>query len=263
MNHPAPETDAPPGPGQYTIDELAARTGVPSRTIRFYQAKGVLPAPRKRGRVALYDDSHIERLQVVGELQDKGLRLRAIQDLVSRADLDRDAIHKWLGVSERLGSLVEDTPQLLTEEELKHHLGDPPPGVIARLVHKGAVQPQGEGLGRRYLVESPGLLSLCGRMNEAGIDVETAIHLHELLQQRFARAAEEVVEYAIKKVGRGFGRSAEPEDVMAALEAMFQGGVGAEAVRLIFIKELEHAVSAALHGRAPIPRRPGSSKRRR
>src|SRR4051812_1284393 len=114
MNHPAPETDAPPGPGQYTIDELAARSGVPSRAIRLYQAKGVLPAPRKRGRVALYDDSHIEHLQVVGELQDKGLRLRAIQDLVSRADLDRDAIHKWLGVSERLGSLVEDTPQLLT-----------------------------------------------------------------------------------------------------------------------------------------------------
>ena len=75
------ESDAP-GPGEYTIDDLAVRTGVPSRTIRFYQARGVLPAPRKRGRVAYYDDSHAERLKIVGELQDKGLRLRAIRALI-------------------------------------------------------------------------------------------------------------------------------------------------------------------------------------
>jgi DNA-binding transcriptional MerR regulator len=250
------EADSAPRAGEYTIDELAARTGVPSRTIRFYQAKGVLPAPRKRGRVAMYDDSHAERLQVVGELQDKGLRLRAIRDIIAREDLDSDAIHKWLGVGEKLGSLLDDTPQLLTEDELKKHLHDPPPGVLARLVRKGAVEPRGDGLARRYLVQSPALLTLCGRLNEAGVDVETAITLHEILQRRFARAAREVVEYAIKKIGHGFGRSAEPEDVMTAIEAMFQEGVGSEAVRLIFTKELEHAVQDALNAHAPlIPRR--------
>jgi DNA-binding transcriptional MerR regulator len=247
--------DDTPGPGEYTIDELAARTGIPSRTIRFYQAKGVLPAPRKRGRVAMYDDSHAERLQVVGELQDKGLRLRAIRDIIARDDLDSDAIHKWLGVGEKLGSLVEDTPQLLTEDELKKHLRAPP-GLIARLVRKGAIEPRGDGVARRYLVQSPALLTLCGRLNEAGVDVETAIALHEILQRRFARAAREVVDYAVKKIGHGFGRSAEPEDVMTAIEAMFQEGVGSEAVRLIFAKELEHAVQDALNAHAPlIPRR--------
>src|SRR5712672_1325849 len=95
------EEDGAPRPGEYTIDELAARTGIPSRTIRFYQAKGVLPGPRKRGRVAVYDDAHAQRLRVVGELQDKGLRLRAIRDIVARKDLDSEVIHKWLGVGER------------------------------------------------------------------------------------------------------------------------------------------------------------------
>src|SRR5262245_3269355 len=99
-----------PQPGEYTIDELASRPGVPSRTIRVYQAKGVLPPPRKRGRVAVYDDAHAERLKVVGELQDKGLRLRAIRDIVGRTDLDSDAIQKWLGVGERLGAISEDVP---------------------------------------------------------------------------------------------------------------------------------------------------------
>ena len=245
-----------PGPGEYTIDELASRTGVPSRTIRFYQARGVLPPPRKRGRIAVYDASHVERLKVVGELQDKGLRLRAIRDIICREDLDNDAIQKWLGVGERLSSLAEDAPQLLTEEELKRHLGDPPPGVVSRLVRRGSIQPQGDGVNRRYLVESPALLSLGARLYEAGIDLDTAMVLHEILQRRFARAAREVVEFAIKKVGHGFGRSPEPEDITAALETLFQRGVGAEAVRLIFTKELERAVQEALHlNGGPIPRR--------
>jgi DNA-binding transcriptional MerR regulator len=245
-----------PATGEYTIDELAANTGVPSRTIRFYQAKGVLPPPRKRGRVAVYDDTHVERLRVVGELQDKGLHLRAIRDIISRDDLDNDAIQKWLGVGERLSSLAEDAPQLLTEDELKRHLGDPPPGIVSRLVRRGAIQPQGDGLNRRYLVESPALLALGARLYDAGIDIDTGLVLHEILQRRFARAAREVVEFAIKKVGHGFGRSSEPEDIAAALETLFQGGVGAEAVRLIFTKELERAVQEALHiNGGVIPRR--------
>jgi DNA-binding transcriptional MerR regulator len=237
--------DAPEA-GEYTIDEFAARTGVPSRTIRFYQAKGVLPPPRKRGRVAVYGDAHARRLQLVGELQDKGLRLRAIRDIVARQDLDSDAIQKWLGVGEQLGSLSDDAPQLLTEEELRRGLGDPPPGVVSQLVRKGVIQAQGEGETRRYLVESPALLALGQRLWAAGVDLDTGIMLRDMLQRRFARAAREVVDFAIKRVGHGFSRSSAPEDVMATLETLFKGGVGAEAVRLIFTRELQKAVQEAL-----------------
>src|ERR1700741_5219254 len=93
---------APPeiAPGnEYTIDELAAYTGVPSRTIRFYQARGVLPPPRKRGRIAVYDEVHVERLRAVGALQGKGLRLQAIREVVSDEDRDAEAVRKWFGVS--------------------------------------------------------------------------------------------------------------------------------------------------------------------
>ena len=239
-------SDAPSGPGEYTIDDLAVRSGVPSRTIRFYQARGVLPPPKKQGRVAFYDDSHIERLKMVGELQDKGLRLRAIRDICCRPDLDANALQQWLGVGERLGSISHDTPQLLTEDELKKHLGNPPPGVLARLVRKGSFAPQGEGVNRRYLVESPALLAIAGRLNAAGIDLDTAITLHEMLQRRLGKAARELVEFAVEKVGHGFGRSAEPKDIATTLETLFDDGVGTEAVALIFTKEVQRAVQDAL-----------------
>ena len=56
MSAPSPEDRKVPDrdpAAQYTIDQLAAKTGVPSRTIRFYQAKGVLPPPiSAKGSVA-------------------------------------------------------------------------------------------------------------------------------------------------------------------------------------------------------------------
>src|SRR6266540_4593263 len=66
----------------YTIDELAAAAGLPSRTVRHYQSEGVLPSPRREGRVAVYAASHLERLQLIGRLQDRGLRLDAIRDVL-------------------------------------------------------------------------------------------------------------------------------------------------------------------------------------
>jgi DNA-binding transcriptional MerR regulator len=240
----APET--PLSTEHFTIDELAAKTGVPSRTIRFYQAKGVLPAPRRDGRVAYYDQTHVDRLEVVGKLQDKGLHLRAIRDVVTRRDLDGTAIQKWLGVGERLGELAGDTPQLLTEEELKVFLGDPPPGIVGRLVRHGGVTMEGEGASRRYLVKSPALLALGAKLVRSGVAIDTALQLHDILQRRLARMADEVVEFAAKNVGKGFGRSSTPDDVMSVLETLFEGDVGAEAVKLLFKKEVERAIQGVL-----------------
>ncbi|MGD8858504.1 MAG: MerR family transcriptional regulator [Myxococcales bacterium] len=240
---------------EYTIDELSAHSGVPSRTIRFYQAKGVLPAPRKRGRVAIYDTGHLEQLQRVAELQDKGLRLRAIKELLSRKDMDSDALQKWLGVGERLGHLTEDEPKLLTERELRDLLGDVPPGIISRLVRREVIKVQGEGMARRYLIESPALLRVGMHLLEAGVDLEHVLVLYELLQRRLSRAADDVVQYAFKHVGDGFGRSAEPDDIMSLLETIFAQGAGAEAVRLIFTREVQRAVQERLQSESQLPPR--------
>lgn len=239
---------------QYTIDELAAKTGTPSRTIRFYQAKGVLPSPRREGRVAYYDDSHVERIEMVGKLQDKGLHLKAIRDLVTRRDVDGAAIQKWLGVGERIGALTDNSPSLVTEEGLKQLLGDPPPGVIGALIRGGLVSVEGEGPSRRYLIRAPALLQIGRRLFDAGVDIETAIGLQDILRRRLTPTAEELVEYAAKRIGRGFGKSAEPDDVLAVVEALFDGTVGGEAVRLIFRQEVERALQHVLSLRGVVRR---------
>ena len=84
-----PDASSPPGDAgaaTMTIDDLAAAAKVPTRTIRFYQARGALQRPEIRGRTAYYGPAHVERLKLIAQLQDRGLRISAIRDLVSSID---------------------------------------------------------------------------------------------------------------------------------------------------------------------------------
>src|ERR687890_407591 len=63
---------------RFRVDGLAARSGVSVDTVRFYQSRGLLPPPRREGRVAWYDDEHLERLARIRRLQARGLTLATI-----------------------------------------------------------------------------------------------------------------------------------------------------------------------------------------
>jgi DNA-binding transcriptional MerR regulator len=76
---------------ELTVDELAARTGMTVRTVRFYAAEGLLPAPERRGRVAYYGVQHRMRLELIRELQDHGYTLAAIERVLDRIPLDASA----------------------------------------------------------------------------------------------------------------------------------------------------------------------------
>ncbi len=65
------------------IDDLAQRSGVPSRTIRFYNTQGLLPAPIMRGRVAFYEQEHVTVLRIIRELKEQQhLPLEVIKELL-------------------------------------------------------------------------------------------------------------------------------------------------------------------------------------
>jgi DNA-binding transcriptional MerR regulator len=61
-----------------TLTELAAESGVPGRTIRFYISRGLLPGPGKAGRGATYGAGHLARLREIAGLQANGLTLAEI-----------------------------------------------------------------------------------------------------------------------------------------------------------------------------------------
>ena len=67
---------------RYTIEELGEITGFSRRTIRYYIQEGLLAPPAGRGRGGFYFDSHVATLRRIRDLQEKGLRLSAIFEML-------------------------------------------------------------------------------------------------------------------------------------------------------------------------------------
>ncbi len=63
---------------EFTLEELAEKSGVPARTIRFYIARKLLPGPLRAGPGAVYGRAHLERLARIRKLQARGLALAEI-----------------------------------------------------------------------------------------------------------------------------------------------------------------------------------------
>lgn len=76
--------DAAPRPQRYQIGEVAERTGVTQRTLRFYEEKGLLDPPeRMDGGFRLYSDEDINRVIYVRQLQQfLGFTLSEIKEMV-------------------------------------------------------------------------------------------------------------------------------------------------------------------------------------
>ncbi|MEU8526740.1 MULTISPECIES: MerR family transcriptional regulator [Streptomyces] len=101
------------------MEELAAAAGITVRTLRFYRERGLIPPPRREGRIAWYDDHHLARLRTIAALLERGHTLNGIADLNTAFESGRD-------VSEVLGLVepTEEEPVRLTPQELADYFAD-------------------------------------------------------------------------------------------------------------------------------------------
>jgi DNA-binding transcriptional MerR regulator len=81
--------DSSDKPGSYpdamTIRQLANRTGVPPRRIRYYISERLLAPPIGRGRAAYYTGQHLERVQQIAALRAVNLSLDEIRARLGEA----------------------------------------------------------------------------------------------------------------------------------------------------------------------------------
>ena len=90
--------DAPaeaPGDRFLRIDEVARRTNLTKRTLRYYEELGLLePAQRSEGNYRLYSESDVHALEHIKAMRDLlGLELKEIRELVA-AELERERIRR-------------------------------------------------------------------------------------------------------------------------------------------------------------------------
>ena len=253
--------DVPEEVAAYGLAELAARSGLPARTIRFYQSLDVLHRPDRRGRVAVYREAHLERLRLIAGLQDRGLTLGAIRQLLGRRASPGMSVGDWLGLDETLrGPWSEDRSRVVDDSELAGLLGTRTAGLRSRLERSRYLDRQSDGA---WLVRSPALLGLALQLHDAGIDVEVTGQATELLRRRLARAVDDLIALFVGQTGAGFAGRASGEELAAALDALRP--IAREAAGIILAHEVERGLRGLLDaGPIAVRSRPtGRSARRR
>ena len=87
---------------QFWIGELARESGVPARTLRFYERFGLLaPSGRTSSGYRVYDRQAIVRLRFIAEAKNLGLKLRDIGAILAISDRGQPACEHVLGLVDR------------------------------------------------------------------------------------------------------------------------------------------------------------------
>jgi DNA-binding transcriptional MerR regulator len=221
---------------EFSLDEVAQRSGVSARTIRYYQSEGVLPKPRRDGREARYTPEHLERLELIGELQERGLKLEAIKDLVGSGS--HRSVSDWLGIDEVLRtSWSNDRRAVMSLAEVHELLGAHPRRLVGELVDVGLLVREDDG---SFVAPSRGLLDLSVRSLDAGVSIDIAAHAADLLRRRLTKAADDLVELFEAETGKSFAGRGRPDEVAAALDVLRP--IALDAARLILAQELERSL---------------------
>lgn len=130
----APEADEKP---HLQIGEIAERTGVTQRTLRFYEEKGLLQPPsRMDGGFRLYSEADIQRVERIRRLQQLlGFSLAEIKEMVEaeeiklqlRAEYRPDSalpekkaqLEKAIAITERQHEVIAQKVEALREMQAK------------------------------------------------------------------------------------------------------------------------------------------------
>jgi len=156
---------------QLTIDELARQAGMTVRNVRAHQSRGLLPPPEIRGRTGYYGPEHVDRLELIKDLQAEGFGLEVIGRILDRSPgtTAAEVLNFTRAVAEPFG---DEQPEVVAQEVLLEHWGEQLTPKLAERVQKlGLVRPVGDG---RYEILSPRLYAASEELGALGIPLETA-----------------------------------------------------------------------------------------
>lgn len=186
------------------VEQLAAAADVSVDTVRFYQSKGLLPPPRREGRVAWYSQDHLDRLERVRALQGRGLSLATIARLLS-GELDQ--------ADEALVTAISgDRPGSgFTIEELAQRSGIPLP-IVQAVEREGLLIPQGG----RYTSADVDVAKAGLRLLESGLPLADVLDLARRHHAAMRTVAERAVELFDEHIRQPLRASGLPDDEAAA-----------------------------------------------
>jgi DNA-binding transcriptional MerR regulator len=220
----------------FSLARLAELSGVPTRTIRYYQSIGLLPKPEHAGKHAVYTAEHVARLEDISRMRTQGLQLDAIRKVFASDAYSPDTNTDWRALFNPRGR--DDSDQILDDDQLSSLLGDRRDEVLDDLVSAGYVRAVDDG---RW--ELPSLPALNGALvlYDIGTDVAVSASIYKLIQARISSLADEVVETVASAAGNGYAGEATRTELAQFMER-FRAAAWENAGQT-FADELERAIT--------------------
>lgn len=106
------------------IHELAQQTGVPAKTIRYYEEIGLLPPPaRQANNYRQYTNATVERLRFIASARSLGLSLAEIAKILAIRDAGvAPCDHVLVTLQEQLADLDRRIADMLALHDTLRHL---------------------------------------------------------------------------------------------------------------------------------------------
>jgi DNA-binding transcriptional MerR regulator len=172
--------------GEYRIDDLARVSGTSVRNIRVYQDRGLLPAPIRDGRNAIYTDAHLSRLRLVTNMLGRGYAFAQIAEMLAAWESGR-SLADVLGLEEAMGApWSAELPVPITIRELREMFGSElTPATTRKALELGLLRRQGLG----FVVPSPQLLEAGRELVRLGVPLAEVLDLAGELQREVDHVA--------------------------------------------------------------------------
>ena len=182
---------------EYRIEELAAAAETTVRSLQSYRNKGLLPPPRRQGRIALYNDDHLERVRLIARLIDRGYSLSAINELLLGLDRGAD-ISDLLGIEQAVARPDASTPPIvLSRRDLNPAFGALTDAQVRAAEQLGVVRRLDEvapdPLDQQFEVTNTVLLQAGAALLAAGIPLDAVLDEALLVQQEMDQIAHRFV----------------------------------------------------------------------
>ena len=193
---------------EYRIEQLAQAAGVAVDTIRFYQGKGLLSAPRRQGRVTWYRDEHLERLRRIRSLQQRGFTLTVIRRFLE-GELESSDEALVEAVTHPASASGQD--RSLSFDELSQQSGVAAP-LLHSLEQAGLLLALEGGDEPRYPIEDLQALSAGLKLIEAGVPLTALMELgveHAASVEQTSRKAVELFDKHVRERIQSTGRNQE------------------------------------------------------
>jgi DNA-binding transcriptional MerR regulator len=197
----------------YRVEELAEAAGISVELLRSYQSRGLLPAPRHEGRVALYGARHLDRLRLIRELKERGYSLKMVA--------------ASLGEERPPDEVIESREELLTHRDVAERTGVHP-AVLRSLEGSGVLRPRRFDGELRYTDADVRAVRMLLTLLGFGLPLEDFLDVAKVQIEANDRVAAAAVDLFLRNVrepllAEQLSQRAEAERLVAALRLMLHG----------------------------------------